>query len=217
MDQNNFPLPSVFDNFGSLGQASDGQDEQPGGLNCELRTYESRYNTRGQRVLLEVGTRTLDTDRTRDHDSAFVLTRIYDQYRELENTKLEIRSPFVKKALQDVISRYPGMEFHAKIITILGPPRCLFHYREELQAYGASLEDETAAIHLIFLLEHMYKVFEAEVFIMSTWNSSMGSSTTPPRMDFAGLWMAFRPGCPVYTRTNGIDRVLRLKNMSRCE
>lgn len=215
MDQVNFP--SIFEAFDSLGQASNGQEEEPAGLNCELLTYESRYNTRGERVLLQVGTRSLDTDKTRDHDSAFVLTRIYDQYRELENTKLEIRSPFVKQALQDVIVRYPGIDFHAKIVTILGPPRCIFHYREELQAYGAALEDETAARHLIFLLEHMYRVFEAEIFIMSNWNNSTESSTTPPRMDFTGLWMAYRPGCPVYTRTNGIDRVLRLKSMSRCE
>jgi len=42
------------------------------------------------------------------------------------------------------------------------PPKCIFHYRKELQAYGSSLENETHAEHLIFLLEYMYQTLAQE-------------------------------------------------------
>ncbi len=214
MNLNDSPVfPSIFDAFDTFGQETDDL-EQPAGLNCEIKTYESRYDSRDRRIVLEVGTRSVDVHNNKDHDTAFVLTRIYDKYRELENTQLEIRSPFVKKALQEVVVRYPGIDFHAKIVVILGPPRCIFHYRKELQAYGASLRDETAAKHLSFLLEHMYKIFETEIL---TWKNFMESPIIPPRMDFAGLWMVFRPDSEIYTRNNDIERVLRLKEITRCE
>lgn len=208
------PAPSAFDAFDAFDSLGDATDEKPAGLNCELKTYESRLDSKDRRIILEVGTRTMETLKNRDHDTAFVLTKIYDKYRELENTQLDIRSPFVKKALQEVIVRYPGIDFHAKIVVIVGPPRCIFHYRKELQTYGASLRDSTAVTHLMFLLEHMYTIFETEA---GTWKNFMESPIIPPRMDFAGLWMVFRPGCEIYTRTKDVDRVLRLREVSRCE
>ncbi|KAE9362679.1 P-loop containing nucleoside triphosphate hydrolase protein [Stipitochalara longipes BDJ] len=185
------------------------------GLRCEIRTYEARYNSKGLRIPLQVGSYREDRDQDRDHDVAFVLTRLYDKYRELEDTKLEIRSPFVKTALQEVIIRYPGVDFHAKVVTITGRPRCLFHYRLELQEYGRKLVDMEAAKHLFFLLEHMYQVFGSD---LDKWRNQIESPVTPPRMDFIGLWMIFRPGDLIYTnRIEGVERVLRLKSMSRCE
>jgi hypothetical protein len=182
---------------------------------CEIRTYEARYNTKGERISLQVGTYREDRDKDRDRDIAFVLTRLYDKHRELEDTKLEIRSPFVKTALQEVIVRYPGIDFFAKVVTILGSPRCLFHYRQELQEYARKLVDVEAAKHVLFLLEHMFQVFGSD---LDKWRNQIESPVTPPRMDFIGLWMIFRPGCFVYTnRTGGVERVLRLKSITRCE
>jgi hypothetical protein len=205
------PSSSTYDNLNDPPASS---NTVPG-LRCEIRTYEARYNSKGERIPLQVDTYREDKDKDRDRDVAFVLTRLYDKYRELEDTKLEIRSPFVKTALQEVIVRYPGIDFHAKVITILGSPRCLFHYRQELQEYSKRLVDVEAARHIFFLLEHMYQVFGSD---LDKWRNQIESPITPPRMDFAGLWMIFRPGSLIYTNRNeGVERVLRLNSMTRCE
>src|SRR5277367_2794561 len=187
--------PNGFSTFDTPNDPHANSNRGPG-FRCEIRTYEARYNSKGDRIPLQVGTYREDKDNDRDYDIAFVLTRLYDKYRELEDTKLEIRSPFVKTALQEVIVRYPGIDFHAKVVTILGSPRCLFHYRKDLQEYGRKLADVEARKHLFFLLEHVFQVFGSDI---DKWRNQIESPITPPRMDFAGLWMVFRPGDFIYT------------------
>jgi hypothetical protein len=189
-------------------------DKEVAGLKCEMKTYESRYNSRGDRVTLQVGTRPIDSDRKSDHASAFVLTRFYDRHAELEKTHLDIRSPYVKKALQETIVRYPGIDFHAKVVTIEAPLKCLFHYRKELEEYGYNLKIQDHAEHVFFLLQYMHQVLAYE---MDRWYNLMELKGVLRRLDFVNLWMAFRPGSYVYTQTHGIDRVLKLENMTRCD
>src|SRR5450432_53924 len=104
------------DQFASLGNSLDHPegDKEGAGLKCAMKTYEYRYNSKGERVMLQVGMRRLESDKNWDLAFAFVLTRYYDKYQELEKTQLDIRSPYIKKALQDTIVRYPGVNFHAK-------------------------------------------------------------------------------------------------------
>ena len=164
---------------------------------------------------MQVGTRYRVLDKHRDHEIAFVLTRKYDQFRDLGKTTLAIRSPYVKKALRKVIVRYPGVDFRAAVVVLDGPPRCLFHYRKKLKKYLETLSDEEAKKHLEFLLKHMYRVFDSE---LETWSNLMESSGVAPTINYFGLWMAFKPGDNIYLRNDGKgERVMRLKNISRCE
>jgi hypothetical protein len=210
------PSAPASKQFASLGKSRRNApaDQEGTGLKCEMRTYESRYNSKGEKVTLRAGVRPIDLDAKWDHNCAFVLTRIYDKYQDLESTQLEIRSPYVKKALQETIVQYPGVDFHAKVVTIQGTPKCIFHYRKELQEYGSTLRNQDHAEHLIFLLEYMYEVLASET---EHWNILMEMSRFSRRLDFTSLWMAFRPGSYVYTRKTGIDRVLRLESMRRCD
>lgn len=207
-------LPSFSSILGDRGHLDSSDDEDKGGLVCEMLTFEERFDSKGERIRLEVGTRHFDMEDEGDHEMAFVLTRKYDQYRELEQTTLAIRSPHAKAALQKVIVRYPGIDFHAAVVVITGDPRCLFHYRKELKAYLDALRDEEAIKHVEMLLKHMRKVFSTD---LATWHNLMESTIIAATLPFLGLWMAFKPGSKVYMRTDGIDRVLRLKKISRCE
>lgn len=66
--------------------------------------YQSRIDTRGERVLLQVGAKS-DFEKLRplSHAAALVLTRFYSESKELMETSLAIRSPYLKKALREIV------------------------------------------------------------------------------------------------------------------
>lgn len=211
-------LPSFPNLFTGQDKLDGGNEDHAAGITCDIRTYENRYDSKGNLISLQVGTRHIDIDTHRDHEMAFVLTRKYNQYMELEQTTFAIRSPHAKKALQKVVGRYPGIDFHAAVVVLTGPPRCLFHYRQELQDHLDELEDEEAKKHIALLLKHMRRTFAVE---LETWHNLMESSIEhgrlPPMLPFLSLWMAFRPGENVFLLGDGYDKALRLQSMSRCE
>ena len=208
LNNSSFPDPFAF----AKAQIDDTEDAP--GLRCEVKTYEARYNSKGERLTLQVGTkRDLKEQKDRDHDSALVLTRFYDRDKELEYTELEIRSPHINAAIREVINEYPGINLHARKIVIRDLPKCFFHYRNELQAYGTTLDDPITVQHIVFALQYMIQVLQRELV---SYYTLIDSPYTAPGLEFVNLWMAFRPGSLIYTQTNKIDRVLRLRTMDRC-
>lgn len=215
-------VPDIPDPFAFAKAQIDDTENVPG-LICEIKTYEARYDSRGDQVVLQVGKRRdLDDDEEdRDHDSALVLTRFYDHHENLDYTQLEIRSPHVIAALREVIVEYPGINLHSsKKITIPGLPKCFFHYREELNAYGLALQDPIAIQHLVFALGYMYQTLHNEII---SYFHLMVTPTSAPSLAFVDLWMAFRPGILIYSKisrcceVDHVGKVRRLKSMTRCE
>jgi hypothetical protein len=194
------------------------------GLKCEIKTYEARFNAKGERVTLHVGSRRdLNIPRGRDHDSALVLTRYYDKERELERTELEVQSPYIKAALRDVIKKYPSVNMDSKELIITDLPKCLFHYRLELQSYRDTLHDQTAADHVDFALRYMEQVLQIQIWNWFNFVDAdafgLGERDQPnleAGLEFPDLWMAFRPGSLVYAKRDGAEKILRLKSMTRC-
>lgn len=93
MDSDSSSYDSDSDPFAFVGADFDDKADPPG-LKCELTTYDSRYNAKGQRVRLQAGRkRVLKVARPSDHDSALVLTRYYDTDKVLDYTQLDVRSP----------------------------------------------------------------------------------------------------------------------------
>lgn len=201
--------------FDDLFNLEDAEREDQGGLNCELKSFEARYNSKGVRVVLSVGSRkVLDPPRDRAHDSALVLTRFYDRGKALEYTELEVRSPHVKAALKEVVPEYHDLNLRTTKVLLRDYPKCLFHYRKELQEHGSTLQDPEAVKHLVFALKYMYKALQSEIY---SYYSLVESASSSPSIDFLNLWMVFRPGDYVYTKTAGIERVLKFKAMTRCK
>jgi hypothetical protein len=194
------------------------------GLKCELRTYEARYNAKGERIALHVGSRReLNIPRGRDHDSALVLTRFYDKARELERTELEVQSPYIKAAMRHVIKKYPSINMDGKDLVIADLPKCLFHYRIELQSYRETINDQTAAEHVDFALRYMEQVLQNQIWnwfnFVDPYPFGIGEkdqANLDVGLEFPDLWMAFRPGSLVYVKNDGTEKILRLKDMTRC-
>lgn len=220
MEPDNIYNPDIPDPFAFAKAQIDDTENVPG-LICEIKTYEARYDSRGDQVILQVGKRRdWDDEEDRDHDSALVLTRFYDRLENLDYTQLEVRSPHVIAALREVIIEYPEINLHnSKKVTIRGLPKCLFHYREELQAYGLALQDPIAIQHLVFALDYMYQTLHSEII---SYYHLMVTPSSAPSLAFVDLWMAFRPGSLIYSKIGNYyevdqaDQVRRLKSMSRC-
>ncbi|KAH6723045.1 P-loop containing nucleoside triphosphate hydrolase protein [Leptodontidium sp. MPI-SDFR-AT-0119] len=201
------------DGFDFLKPQPGSSDNVPG-LTCEVKLYEARYNTKGDRPLLAVGKhKDREPQAHRDHDAALTFLRWYNWDKQVEKTELIIRSPYLKEALKQVIKEYPGVNLKATKISISGLPKCLFHYRNELQQYGLLLEHDSAAFeHLLLLLRHMWEQIETQ------WANYYGLMENPlltPGLEFADLWMAFRPGTHLYRRITDHHQVVKMEDMTK--
>jgi hypothetical protein len=207
------PDPDPLDPFNFTFGSNEDNDLNPPGPVCELKKFDSRYNSEGNRILLQVGARDEDDsdDEERAHDAALVLTRYFDKKRELNYTELEVRSPHIKKGLQRTIAEYPGIYFQSRFIVIRDQPKCIFHYRKELDAYIRTLQDPVAVRHLVFALRYMQHALRPQI---ATFRNLIESRSPEPSLDYQNLWMVFRPGDLVYHRGHdGVDLVSRLKSM----
>ncbi|KAK4040193.1 P-loop containing nucleoside triphosphate hydrolase protein [Parachaetomium inaequale] len=190
------------------------------GLTCEVKSFESVYDARGERRLLQAGTSTAVQTCSYSHSfrSALVVTRFWKHDRRPDYTTLELRSPHMKAALKAVVPAYQTHDIATRHIILRDEPRCLFHYRAELQAYGTILEDREAADHVFYLLRHLQNTLWLEMYNFSAY---MEDPSLVPSLDFINLWMAFRPGDLVYIpdsrpKSAGHGRIYRFVEMERC-
>jgi hypothetical protein len=206
-----FATPRVFANARDQSDESDPER----GQKLEVRIYESRYNSAGNRVTLSAGTKRSafsSADPERHPESAFLVTRLYDKNQKFEYTEMEVRSPHVMAALRVVIKDYPGFTFDAGSIVIRDEPRCIFHYRDELRDYGLSLGDEIGTQHLVYFLNYMYNSLSRE---MLSYYTFMESSTAAPGIEHDLLWMVFKPGSLLVHTCQGIKQIRRLRSMQK--
>jgi hypothetical protein len=125
---------------------------------CEITTCETRYNAKGEQIFLRAGKkRKIESPPDESSTSALVLTRVFDKKDTIEFTEMEIRSPHIKAALQEVAPNHPGVNFKAQKVVLRNFERHLFCYHEELRQYGKRLQDPIAAQHLDFALQYPYK------------------------------------------------------------
>ena len=184
------------------------------GQKCELHTYERRFNTRGEPILLQSGCKTeLGGEKESSVEAALVLTRLYDISRELMSTKLDIQSSHIKAALREVVRSYPGVNINSSgVISIFDKPRCLFHYRSELEAHASMLQDPVAKDHVAFCLRYMAKTLRREIL---GYQNTMQDKEVIPGLEFQDLWMAFKPGALLYQSFEDIDVICRLRTMHK--
>src|ERR1700753_3683867 len=79
---------------------------------CDLHTYDARTNSKGHIVYLQTGWQYQDEpEADKTHHIALVLTRFWEG-KELERTELQVRSPYIKRAMREVIKSYPGVNIN---------------------------------------------------------------------------------------------------------
>jgi hypothetical protein len=197
------------DPFKWVGKTRADLDKEDRGELCELHSYDSRYNSKGEKVVLRTGSKyVFDEEEEKSPKAALVLIRHVSSHT-VTHTSLQIKSPYIKKALKNVIGYYPGVNIDSeRTITIGGKSRCLFHYRHELRKYAETIDDESTKLHVLFCLKYMEKALSQEI---STFKNMTEADT--PRMDYENLWMIFKPGTLVYTRDESSEFVYKFNNM----
>ncbi|KAF5502790.1 ATPase family AAA domain-containing protein 3B [Colletotrichum aenigma] len=184
------------------------------GADCELHVYESRYDTRGENVVLRVGVKhEFEAPKDRSHAAALVLTRFYSEDKELYSTRLEVRSPYLRKALREVIKSYPGIDFDpANNVWIHeDDASCLFHYRAELEVYAESSGDEEMQRHLHMLLQYVKRRFHEEI---KRYDATVAKRQASAGSEFKYLWMAYKPGDLLYQKSGEIDTLATLESLT---
>jgi len=194
----------------------DSLEEPDGGEGeiCEVETYNSVVDSLGVRRLLRTGRNSrFDWMDSNQPKTALVLTRTYSNTKSLQDTTLEIKSPYIQSALRDVVGSYPGVNINSTgHIIISNEPRCLFHYRDELQSYAEDSKDPKVTKHVKFCLLYMMKALRTEI---TTYDNMMKTGDVPPGLDYDNLWMAFKPGILLCKNDDGGDTIFRLKSMQK--
>lgn len=124
-------------------------------------------------------------DRFRDY--AGILRRSLDEMGNLISVKLEIKSPFLKGVLRDVLKAHRRVNLDADTIILPMPYEALFHNRDALKEYRQTLTQDNELEQLDLLLEFMDTNLE-EVTQEYERNVPHGKIT-------AGIaWTLFPPG-----------------------
>lgn len=191
---------------------SNQDDVRPTGTKLEVKTYDVRDNSKGDKVTLNTGKKSdFPKKYNKDHESALVVTKTYDNNGKVERMEIVVRSPHIRTALREVVGRYPGLNLDSENATLSGPPQCLFHYHKELVDYGRRLRDQTAREHVLFALNYMKTTFTSDI---PHYLHCMANRNPGPGLDFDRLWMAYRPGDLIFVKSHGETSVGRLVEIS---
>ncbi|KAI0974342.1 P-loop containing nucleoside triphosphate hydrolase protein [Xylaria arbuscula] len=191
--------------------ALDSEDESEG-EDYELHVYDSRCDTRGDRTLLRASTNSnLVLQKPASLRAGFILIRYFSPTKVMESTFFEIRSPFAKQAIRDVIKSYPGVNINSTgKIVLFGTPRCLFHYRTELSAYADSHPDKRVRKHVRFCLKYMKRTLSREIH---SFSANVEQCIDQPGLEERDLWLVFKPGTLVAIKERGTVQVARVTSI----
>jgi hypothetical protein len=136
---------------------------------------------------------------------AVVTKQILDEEGKLKKKTVQINSPQLLKALNDVVTYYPSesLDFNSQA-SFDSPFALLHHHRNELATYKDESTDETTREHIDLLLfflasEAGDKGKEAEKLIVAG------------KVSFDNAWMVFKPGDLLFASSYDQDRLYQLQ------
>lgn len=137
-------------------------------------------------------------------DRAMVLRRRVDKRGDEIDTILEVQSPIIRRALQEVLEEYEYINLLAVPIKISKPYEALFHCRDGLRRYAvAPQRSEEEKAHLQLLVDFIKQNLGP---VEQEWEQMV-----PKHMiTFDLLWVLFRAGDDVIVRNDYFQQVLRV-------
>jgi len=171
-------------------------------LRCEIKTWHSRYKKDGsqEKVVVESSGHAEPPG----EEYAVVVHRSFDERNRLQSTTLSINSPFILKALRDVVGSHPTVASDfSEPFDMESPFQMLFHHWDDLESYKSTLEDDGARMHVNVLFHFMSSDMGAE-------KKRMDAQTHSGFIDFSRLWAIYRPGSIVLTYSKTHPWLLRV-------
>lgn len=198
----------------SPADAEDAEEEKkkPEKQKCEVQAYEARYNSRGERELVALDAKAANKEDADSDDEkrkfAICSSKWYSRNGEIEESQIEIMSPFIIVALQVVINQYPDQHFWSEDgVTIDAPYRPIFHYRKELAEYAEKLEDEEAKSHVNLLLTFCERENRRAI---SEYEANVVNAISTPSIRYKNLWMLLKPGQLFFTGSGSSLRCMEI-------
>lgn len=178
----------------------DSEKKDPEPQKCAIKAYEARYDLKGERELVALDAEKADKEDADSDDEkkkyALCSYKWYTRGGELESASVEIMSPHIIVALQKVINEYPDEHFWSESVTIDGPYKPIFHYRDELAAYIANTEDEETKSHIQLLLTFCEKENRRAI---NEYEANVVRAIETPSIRWSNLWMIYKPGDLLFT------------------
>ena len=206
--------PEQFE-FISDNDSDVGSEISMAGMTLELKKFDVRVDSKGEKTMLHTGIKyDFVSCEEYSRNSAITVTKSYNEKNNLLKTEMVIWSPYIVVAMKEVIVRYPDIDFNGETIVIIGPPRCLFHYREELAEYSDQHELQVVKSHIEFALGYMKTTLASDIY---HYTNCMLNRASNGGLDFERLWMAYRPGDIIYCKEDKERFCGRLYRMSKRE
>jgi len=140
-----------------------------------------------------------------------------DPSKTLDLHSFVVQSPLLKQSLARVLHEYPGIMTELERLEFNAPFECFVHRWDQLQAELrtlASRKDSAPAL----IAESAETALSHLQLMCSTLESELGSTIREKRdlvshgvMKFHKLWTLFEPGCLVYSKVDGHDRLYKFK------
>jgi hypothetical protein len=137
-----------------------------------------------------------------------------DSHRVLALHSIVIQSPLLKDLLEVVLAGYPGVTVSLRRLEFSGDFEPLIHRWTELNAAIEKLKAEAAkegakeeAAERVRHAELLYNLLEEEFRDTISESQDMIKQGV---ITYELLWTIFQPGCLVYTKLQGQERVFRL-------
>lgn len=135
--------------------------------------------------------------------------------KELDLHSIVVQSPSLKKVLARVLDGYPGITLELERLEFNAPFECFIHRWEKLLAVREELFNEPW--HSDNGEDHKITFSHLEM-LHSTLSTEL-ASTLRTKQDLVKngvitplhVWMIFEPGCLIYTKNEGHDRVYKLQ------
>lgn len=179
-------------------------------------SYRSRVLTPSRHAKLpeDLGKPAEDAD-TLKHAIIARYNRVYaDPRRVLALHSIVIQSPLLKDLLKVVLADYPGVTVNLRRLEFSGSFEPLIHrwagFKAGIEQLRGEANKEDADEQTNERLEHaelLYKLLEAEFEETISSSQDMISQGV---ITYDLMWTIFQPGCLVYSKLHGHDRVFRL-------
>lgn len=122
-----------------------------------------------------------------DGQFAIVARQVFNEKHKLEKTNLQINSPHILKAFQDVIKSHPTIPVDfSEPFEMTSPFKALYHHWDDIFEYRQKLEEGTIREHLDVLCGFMDAQMGAE-------KRRVDTMAAKGQIDFDSLWMIFKP------------------------
>lgn len=190
--------------------------QMPGSLSRCWYANLTLTSSRHAKLPEDIGKPAEDAD-TLKHAIIARYGRVYnDPRRVLELHSIVIQSPLLKDLLSDVLEGYPGVTVGLQRLEFSGTFEPLIHrwseLKSEIQRLREDIGKEDAEDQAADRLKHaelLYDLLEKE------FKETISSSQDMIKQNvitFELLWTVFQPGCFVYSKIHGHDRVFRLSS-----